>query len=132
MGKTGIFGANSQCGKIIEFCKRRGSFTTMDCLGLGIASPRKRLSEIRRSPFYEVSSIPEEGAEGIQYNRYFIKEVTPIEARQEAHNAAEEAAGSEADDWYVRIPRWKCGWSIGTFPVCASGSGPEKEDSYGG
>lgn len=98
MGKTGIFGANSQCGKIIEFCKRRGSFTTMDCLGLGIASPRKRLSEIRRSPFYEVSSIPEESADGIQYNRYFIKEVTPIEARQEAHNAAEEAAGSEADE----------------------------------
>lgn len=98
MGKTGIFGANSQCGKIIGFCKRHGSFTTMDCLRLGIASPRKRLSEIRRSPFYEVSSIPEEGAEGIQYNRYFIKEVADREARQEAHAAAEEAAGSEADE----------------------------------
>ena len=98
MGKTGIFGANSQCGKIIEFCKRRGSFTTMDCLGLGIASPRKRLSEIRRSPFYEVSSVPEESADGIQYNRYFIKEAASREARQEAHIAAEEAAGSEADE----------------------------------
>lgn len=68
----------TQQAKILEFCKTHGSITVRDAtVELDINSPRKRISELRRSGF-NVDTVTEYrtnsyGAE-VRYNRYFISE----------------------------------------------------------
>ena len=68
----------TQRAKIVEYCKVHGSITARDAdVELDINSPRKRISELRRSGF-NVDTVTEyrTNSHGIEtrYNRYFITE----------------------------------------------------------
>lgn len=68
----------TQRAKILEYCKTHGSITARDAyVELDINSPRKRISELRRSGF-NVDTVTEyrTNSNGIEvrYNRYFITE----------------------------------------------------------
>ena len=68
----------TQRAKILAYCKTHGSITARDAyVELDINSPRKRISELRRSGF-NVETITEcrVNSHGIEtrYNRYFITE----------------------------------------------------------
>ena len=67
----------TQKGKILGYCAEHGSITIRDAFEkLHINSPSKRISELRKSGFYDVKSIVETrvNAEGdeVKFKRYFI------------------------------------------------------------
>ena len=71
--------------KILEYCKKHGSVTVRECLGLDINSPRKCISDMRYSPLYDVrdewdSRINADGDE-VRFKRYFITEVKNDDGR---------------------------------------------------
>lgn len=68
----------TQRGKILTYCAEHGSITIREAFEkLHINSPSKRISELRLSGNYDVSSIEEvrETGDGEirRYKRYFIK-----------------------------------------------------------
>ncbi len=70
----------TQRGKILAYCMKHGSITIRDAFEkLGINSPSKRISEMRKSPAFVVESINETRINGSgetkRYKRYFIKGV---------------------------------------------------------
>lgn len=69
----------TQKGKILEYCREHGSITIREAFTkLGINSPSKRISEIRKSSLYSVESIEESRTDKDgntkRWKRYFIKE----------------------------------------------------------
>jgi hypothetical protein len=67
----------TQKGKILGYCAEHGSITIRDAFEkLHINSPSKRISELRKSGFYDVQSIVEHrvNADGdeVKFKRYFI------------------------------------------------------------
>lgn len=69
----------TQKNKILAYCEKHGSITVRDAVvNLGINSPTKRISEMRRDG-YNVQTIEEvkvkDDGEKVRYNRYFIKAV---------------------------------------------------------
>jgi hypothetical protein len=65
----------TQQGKIIAYCEQHGSITIRDAFTkLNINSPTKRISEIRNSGGYSVTSV-DESNENSRWKRYFIKAV---------------------------------------------------------
>ena len=71
----------TQRAKIIAYCREHGSITVREAaVNLNINSPTKRISEMRRSPWYVVDDITEyiyteEGKVRTKFKRYFIREV---------------------------------------------------------
>lgn len=70
-------GKATQKAKILNFCNEHGSITVRDmCVELDINSPRKVVSDMRRSPLYEVQDITEsrvnKAGETKTYKRYYI------------------------------------------------------------
>ena len=70
----------TQCGKILDYCKAHGSITIRDAFALGINSPSKRISELKESPDYVVTTVKEviynsDGKQKTWFKRYYIKEV---------------------------------------------------------
>lgn len=66
--------------KILAYCKEHGSITIRDAFEeLHMNSPSKRISEMRKSPDFEVKSVNETRINGKgetkRYKRYFIKAV---------------------------------------------------------
>lgn len=62
----------TQRSKILAYCAERGSITVREAFTeLGINSPTKRISEMRKSGEYTVTVI-EERNENKRWNRYFI------------------------------------------------------------
>jgi predicted ArsR family transcriptional regulator len=66
----------TQRAKILAYCKAHGSITARDAyVELDINSPRKRISELRRSGF-NVDTVTEYRTNSLgietRYNRYFI------------------------------------------------------------
>lgn len=71
--------AATQKAKIVNYCAEHGSITIREAFTkLNINSPSKRISELRKSPFYSVESIEEsrvdEDGNTQRWKRYFIKE----------------------------------------------------------
>jgi predicted ArsR family transcriptional regulator len=69
----------TQKKKILAYCEKHGSITVREAVvNLGINSPTKRISELRRSG-YNVQTIEEvkvkDNGETVRYNRYYIKAV---------------------------------------------------------
>ena len=67
----------TQKGKILGYCAEHGSSTIREAFEkLHINSPSKRISELRKSGFYDVQAITESkvNAEGdeVKFKRYFI------------------------------------------------------------
>ena len=66
---------------ILEYCRAHGSITVREASDkLRINSPTKRLSEIRHSPKYKVSTdtireYDDDGKLKNHYSRYYIEEV---------------------------------------------------------
>lgn len=62
----------TQRGKILAYCAEHGSITVREAFTeLGINSPTKRISEMRKSGEYTVTVV-EERNENKRWNRYFI------------------------------------------------------------
>lgn len=65
--------------KVLAYCKQHGSITVRDAYQLDINSPTKVISNMRRSPKYDVQDIKEtrvnNSGETRRYKRYFIKGV---------------------------------------------------------
>lgn len=65
--------------KILAYCKKHGSITVRDAYKLDINSPTKVISNMRKSPKYDVQDIEEtrinSNNEKVKYKRYFIKAV---------------------------------------------------------
>lgn len=65
--------------KVLAYCKLHGSITVRDAFNLDINSPTKVISNMRRSPKYDVQDIKEtrvnNSGETKRYKRYFIKGV---------------------------------------------------------
>lgn len=72
--------AATQKAKIVSYCEKHGSITIREAFTkLNINSPTKRISELRNSGKYNVSSIDEiktdkDGKVINRWKRYFIKE----------------------------------------------------------
>ena len=69
----------TQKKKILAYCEKHGSITVREAVvNLGINSPTKRISELRRNG-YNVQAVEEvkvkDDGEKVRYNRYFIKAV---------------------------------------------------------
>lgn len=66
--------------KVIAYCKKYGSITVRDAYPLGINSPTKVFSNMRKSPLYDVQDIEEtrmnSDGDTVRYKRYFIKELS--------------------------------------------------------
>ena len=67
----------TQKGKILGYCAEHGSITIREAFEkLHINSPSKRISELRKSGFYDVQDITEYrvNADGVEvkFKRYFI------------------------------------------------------------
>ncbi|MBQ2811002.1 MAG: hypothetical protein IJF12_02410 [Alphaproteobacteria bacterium] len=72
--------AATQKAKILSYCEQHGSITIREAFTkLNINSPSKRISEIRNSGRYEVSSIEEsktnKDGNTTRWKRYFINEL---------------------------------------------------------
>jgi hypothetical protein len=70
----------TQAEKILNYCEKHGSITVRDmCVELEINSPTKRISDMRRSPLYDVRDISEsrvnKAGETKNYKRYYISRV---------------------------------------------------------
>ena len=65
--------------KVLAYCAAHGSITVRDAYKLDINSPTKVISNMRKSPKYDVQDIQEtrvnQSGETKRYKRYFIKEV---------------------------------------------------------
>lgn len=65
--------------KVLAYCKQHGSITVREAFNLDINSPTKVISNMRRSPKYDVQDIDEtrvnSSGETKRYKRYFIKGV---------------------------------------------------------
>lgn len=65
--------------KVLAYCKEHGSITVRDAYKLDINSPTKVISNMRKSPMYDVQDIEEtrinKSGETKRYKRYFIKGV---------------------------------------------------------
>ena len=65
--------------KVLAYCAAHGSITVRDSYKLDINSPTKVISNMRKSPRYDVQDITEtrvnKSGETKRYKRYFIKEV---------------------------------------------------------
>ncbi len=65
--------------KVLAYCTAHGSITVRDAYKLDINSPTKVISNMRKSPRYDVQDITEtrvnKDGETKRYKRYFIKEV---------------------------------------------------------
>jgi hypothetical protein len=65
--------------KVLAYCAAHGSITVRDAYKLDINSPTKVISNMRKSPRYDVQDITEtrvnKSGETKRYKRYFIKEV---------------------------------------------------------
>ena len=65
--------------KVLAYCAAHGSITVRDAYKLDINSPTKVISNMRKSPKYDVQDIQEtrvnKSGETKRYKRYFIKEV---------------------------------------------------------
>ena len=65
--------------KVMAYCAAHGSITVRDAFELDINSPTKVISNMRKSPKYDVQDITEtrvnKSGETKRYKRYFIKEV---------------------------------------------------------
>ena len=65
--------------KVLAYCAAHGSITVRDAYKLDINSPTKVISNMRKSPKYDVQGIEEtrvnKSGETKRYKRYFIKEV---------------------------------------------------------
>jgi hypothetical protein len=70
---------HTQQMKILNYCAEHGSITIREAFTkLNINSPSKRISEMRNSPLYHVSSVDEsktKDGETVRWKRYFIKRV---------------------------------------------------------
>ena len=71
----------TQWAKILDYCKKHGSITIREAFALGINSPSKRISELKESPNYVVTTVKEvicddDGKQKTWFKRYFIKEVS--------------------------------------------------------
>ena len=65
--------AITQRAKILAYCEKHGSITNLEAtLHLLIGSPTKRISEIRNSDKYTVTSVVERN-DVTRWNRYYIK-----------------------------------------------------------
>jgi hypothetical protein len=71
----------TQRAKILAYCAEHGSITIREAFEeLDINSPTKRISEMRKSPWYVVEDITvytytDEGKVKTKFKRYFIREV---------------------------------------------------------
>ena len=62
----------TQRGKILAYCAEHGSITVREAFTeLGINSPTKRISEMRKSGEFTVTVVEERNEEK-RWNRYFI------------------------------------------------------------
>ena len=65
--------------KVLAYCAAHGSITVRDAYKLDINSPTKVISNMRKSPQYDVTDIEEtrvnQKGETKRYKRYFIKAV---------------------------------------------------------
>ena len=65
--------------KVLAYCKQHGSITVRDAYKLDINSPTKVISNMRKSPNYDVQQMEEtrvnNSGETKHYMRYYIKEV---------------------------------------------------------
>ena len=65
--------------KVLAYCAAHGSITVRDAYKLDINSPTKVISNMRKSPKFDVQDIEETrvnlSGETKRYKRYFIKEV---------------------------------------------------------
>ena len=72
--------AATQKGRILQYCAEHGSITVRDAVvNLYINSPRKCISELRKSGDYDVQTVQEtiihsDGTKA-KFNRYFIKRI---------------------------------------------------------
>ena len=77
--------AQTQINRIMRYCERHGSITVRDAFELDINSPTKRISEMRHSGLYDVSTIKEtrvnSAGEKVSFKRYFISQ-KPKEDRE--------------------------------------------------
>lgn len=69
----------TQRAKVLEYCAEHGSITAREAfINLNINSPRKCISDIRKSGRYEVESVVEHKTDSdgntVRWNRYYIKE----------------------------------------------------------
>lgn len=73
----------TQRNKILAYCAEHGSITVREAFELGINSPTKRISEMRKSGLYNVDTLDEKrtDANGVtkRWTRYFI---TPVEDKK--------------------------------------------------
>lgn len=73
----------TQRNKILAYCAEHGSITVREAFELGINSPTKRISEMRKSGLYNVDTLDERrtDADGItkRWTRYFI---TPLKEKK--------------------------------------------------
>lgn len=73
----------TQRNKILAYCAEHGSITVREAFELGINSPTKRISEMRKSGLYSVDTLDEKrtDANGVtkRWTRYFI---TPVEEKK--------------------------------------------------
>jgi hypothetical protein len=70
----------TQWAKILDYCEKHGSITIREAFALGINSPSKRISELKESPWYVVTTVKEvvydsDGKQKNWFKRYFIREV---------------------------------------------------------
>lgn len=65
--------------RVLAYCKQHGSITVREAYKLDINSPTKVISNMRRSPKYDVQDIEESRVnsnnETVRYKRYYIKAV---------------------------------------------------------
>lgn len=69
----------TQRAKVLEYCAKHGSITAREAfINLNINSPRKCISDIRKSGLYEVESVVESKTDSdgktVRWHRYYIKE----------------------------------------------------------
>lgn len=73
----------TQRSKILAYCSAHGSITVREAFELGINSPTKRISEMRKSGLYNVDTLDEKrtDANGVtkRWTRYFI---SPIKEKE--------------------------------------------------
>ena len=59
-------------GKVLAYCEEHGSITAREAfIHLGINSPRKVISDLRKKGFY-VKAVPQDNNGKTPYNRYYI------------------------------------------------------------
>ena len=75
----------TQLRRALSMLRERGSVTAGELMTeAGMCSPRKRISELKRSPMLQGYEIVDQWAEGhnrygepVRYKRYYLREVKP-------------------------------------------------------